>query len=315
VTTQLQLSLVIVTYNRDQILTDSVSQLLEQTGECEGFREFLIVDQTREHEPETEHRLGQWHEQGLIHWIRLPEPDLTGAMNVGLTQSSGDLVLYVDDDIIPKADLLKNHIRVHKEKPEVTAVVGQILQPGEEPEDLPYETHSNNPLKRYMDFPFRSMQGCYIENAMAGNLCVKRREAIEAGGFDENFRPPVASRFETEFAKRLVRQGRKIWFEPSASIHHLAAKSGGTRTSGYFLRSASPVYTVGDYYMALLVGRGLAKFTYILVRPFRQIRTRFHLRHPWWIPAKLISEFRGFCLAIKLKKQGQKLLPVQGAEN
>lgn len=304
--TLLNISLVIPTYNREQILIDTISYLLQEIQTLDNFQEFLIIDQTSRHEKSVESQLQSWHDQGLIKWIRLVEPNLTKAMNLGLTQATGDIVLFTDDDIIPAPNFIKNHLNAHRSHPEVTAVVGQVLQPGESPEYLPYQPRGNT-LFRYLDFPFRSTHSCFVENVMAGNLSVKRQQVLAIGGFDEAFSPPVASRFETEFAKRVIANHGKIWFEPTASIHHLQAKSGGTRSQGSHLNSASPIYGVGDYYYALRQGRGWERVWYILRKPFREIRTKYHLTHPWWIIPKLIGEMRAFSQACQLANKSPQL--------
>ena len=137
---------------------------------------------------------------------------------------------------------------------------------------------------------------------------MKREKAFQAGGFDENFPPPVASRFESEFAKRLVRSGGKIWFEPNASLRHLAATTGGTRSKGTHLTSMSPHHGIGDCYFALRTGLGVEKWWYLFRKPFREVRTKFHLRHPWWIPIKFIGELRALLAALQLNKQQPALL-------
>jgi len=287
----LTLSIVIPTYRREQILLDTIGYHLEQASVLPGFDELIIVDQTPGHEPEVTRQLERWNEEGKIRWVRCEQPHLTRSMNRGLLEPCSDIVLYTDDDVIPAEGWLAKHLDAHLEHPEVWAVVGQILQPGEQPEDIPYDPKGGS-LMRYMDFPFRCTKGQYIENAMAGNLSVKRDKALEIGGFDENFPPPVASRFESEFAKRLVRSGGKIWFEPQASLRHLAATTGGTRSKGTHLTSMSPHHGIGDCYFALRSGSGWEKWWYLMRKPFREVRTKFHLRHPWWIPVKFVGELR-----------------------
>lgn len=310
--TGLTLSVVIVTYNREQVLVDTIDHLLAQAGDCEGFDELLVIDQSERHEPGTDDALSRWHAEGNIRWLRLPRPDLTGAMNLGLLQARSSLVLYVDDDIVPGPDLLAAHIGAHRAIPGLAAVVGQVLQPGQRPEALAYQPQGSH-LRRYMDFPFRSTIPAFVENAMAGNLSLDRKKALAVGGFDENFGPPVASRFESEFAKRLVSTGQRIWFEPSASINHLACGSGGTRSAGSHLDSASPAYGVGDYYFALRWGQGWDCFSYCARRLFREVRTKFHLRHPWYIPVKLLGELRAIVQAKRLFRRGQKLRSLPGS--
>lgn len=242
------LSIVIPTYNREVVLLDTLNALLSLMeavhGQGSDRCELLLIDQTPKHEPATDARLSELAESGRLRWLRLPTPHLTGAMNCGLLEARGTLVLYLDDDIIPAPGLLNGHLQAHREHPEAWAVVGQVLQPGQRPEWHPHRPRGST-LWRDLDFAFNGTELAWIENVMAGNLSLKRERALAMGGFDERFPPPVASRFETEFAKRLVAAGGRIRFSPEASIHHLAAPSGGTRSRGSHLTSPSPATVWG----------------------------------------------------------------------
>jgi hypothetical protein len=47
----------------------------------------------------------------------------------------------------------------------------------------------------------------------------------------------------------------------------------------------------------------------------REVCTRFHLRHPWWIPVKLTGELRALVWASRLCRRGQRLIrPSSAAE-
>jgi GT2 family glycosyltransferase len=304
---ELTLSIVIPTYLREQILLDTIGYHLEQASSLSKFDELIVIDQSPGHEPDVASQLQQWNNEGNIRWIRCAQPHLTRSMNRGLLEASSNIVLYTDDDVIPAEGWLAGHLAAHLEHPEAWAIVGQIRQPGEKAEDIAYQPKGGN-LRRYMDFPFRCIRGQFIENAMAGNLSVKRDKALEAGGFDENFPPPVASRFESEFAKRLIRNGGKIWFEPKASLRHLAAATGGTRSKGQHLTSMSPHHGIGDCYFAHRAGHGAEKWWYLFRKPFREVRTRFHLRHPWWIPVKFIGELRAQYQALILSRHPPQLI-------
>lgn len=302
-------SVVIATYRREQVLIDTIGSLLPLLAQLEGPTELLVIDQSERHEPATTWALQQWHDQGLIGWQRLPKPHLVAAMNRGLLAARGELVLFVDDDIVPLPALLQGHLDSHVRFPEAWAVMGQILQPGQIPADLPQRQHRST-FWRDLDFPFNSTRAAWIENAQGCNFSVKRERILALGGFNESFPPPVASRFESELAKRLVAAGGRIRFEPRAALHHLAAGSGGTRSAGGHLASASPRYGVGDGYFALRCARGWDRLWYLLRKPFREVRTRFHLRHPWLIPVKFLGELRALLLAWRISRRPPQLLPI-----
>jgi GT2 family glycosyltransferase len=227
-------------------------------------------------------------------------------MNYGLNAATGTIVLFLDDDITADVDLIGCHQRAHSDYPDAVAVVGQVLQPGESPVPA-IPRGPRRGLRADLEFPFFSSRDEWIANVMAGNLSVKRADALAAGGFDENF-VGVAYRFETEFARRLQKVGGKIRFCPEASINHLRAGKGGTRATGSHMASASPKYGIGDHYYAFLHGSPAEAWTYSIKRVFREVRTKFHLTHPWWIPVKLVGELRAIRLARKLIKQGPALI-------
>lgn len=296
------ISVIIPTYRRGEILLrtlDLLAHLRQPPGEI------LVVDQTEAHAPDVERGLKQRVAEGRIQLIRLSPPSIPVAMNTGVRAAQGDLVVFLDDDIIPSPDLIASHRQAHAQHPEAWAVVGRIVQP-----TVPRMTRQWRPthLTQDLDFNFNSDQPKWIANMMAGNCSVRRARFLELGGFDENFIPPVSYRFETEFAKRLVAAGGRIWFEPRADLQHLRISRGGTRVAGGHLVSASPRHGVGAYYYMMRHGRGWDRMWQILRRPFREVRTKFHFTHPWYIPLKFIGELRAMILAWRLHRRGPRLL-------
>lgn len=117
--------IVIPTYGRDAVLVDSIRQLLALAVPAD---EFMVIDQSLSHEPEAEAALSGWDAEGRIRWIRHQPPGVVGAMNRGIREANGDLVLFLDDDIVPDANLVVAHLQAYVEHPEAWAVVGQVIQ-------------------------------------------------------------------------------------------------------------------------------------------------------------------------------------------
>jgi GT2 family glycosyltransferase len=294
------LTIAIPTYNRGAILCDTIEMLLRLPSPAD---EIVIVDQTAHHPADVEERLRQWESAGAIRVVRLPEPSITHAMNTALREAKNPFVLFLDDDIIPAEELVARH-RASLAEPGVWAVVGQVLQPGEVPRHFEDDDQRRGPI-RDLEFRFNSDRPCDVQNVMAGNLSVDRSRALGIGGFDENF-IAVAYRFETDFALRIVAAGGRIRYEPAAAIHHLKAAGGGVRAWGDHRSSVSPMHSVGDYYFAH--HHVPAFWAYAARRFVKNVATRYHLRHPWTIPAKVLGEARGLRLARKLSRQGRRLV-------
>ena len=294
------LTIAIPTYHRGAVLCDTIEMLLRLETRAD---EILIVDQTPSHPADVEQRLRAWESSGAIRVIRLPSPSITHAMNTALREARNPYVLFLDDDIIPSLQLVAAH-REALAEPDVWAVVGQVLQPGETPRHYDEDELRRGPI-RDLEFRFHHDAACDVQNVMAGNLSVDRGRALRIGGFDENF-VAVAYRFETDFALRLVAAGGRIRYEPAASIQHLKAPGGGVRTWGDHRSSASPMHSVGDYYFAR--HHVPAFWPYVARRLVKNIVTRYHLTHPWTIPAKTLGELRGLRMALKLAGRGRSLL-------
>ena len=78
------ISVVIPTYQREQVLLDTVAHLLRLKP---APAEIVIVDQTRAHESATDQALRLLEQTGKICRLQLSEPSITHAMNVGLQQA------------------------------------------------------------------------------------------------------------------------------------------------------------------------------------------------------------------------------------
>lgn len=282
-------TIVVPTYNRAAIVVETLRKLLALAP---AASEIIVIDQT----VDPTDQLRRWNDEGRIHWVRTSPPSIPKAMNVGLRLARTEIVLFLDDDVVPVPSIVAEHARVYEDA-SVAAVVGQCLQPGEKPE------HFAEPAKAELGIPDLAMRFNHdaafdTRNVIAMNLSVRREAALAIGGFDEHF-VFVAYRFESDFALRLTAGGHKIRFEPRASVQHLRLPTGGTRAYGDHRTSAHPAHSVGDYYFAL---RHAPSFPlYALSRLRKNVLTKYHATHPWTIPAKLVGEIRGMMLARRLR--------------
>jgi len=283
------LTIAIPTYRRERVLVETIEYLLALSPPAD---EILVLDQTEQHETETEHALQRLTDQGAIRWERLPEPSIPKAMNQGLLRARHELVLFVDDDVRPEAALLEAHRAAHLRHGKVI-VAGRVIQPWQEGIDFSNDPHIH----------LAGTRAGEIAEFIGCNFSVRRSAALSIGGFDENF-VRVAYRFEAEFAHRFRRSGGRIWFEPAACLHHLKDGAGGTRSYGRLLVTWRPDHAVGVYYYGLKSRDWME----ILLQPRRALINRHHLRHPWHLPRSLLAELLGFGWALWLLWKGPRLL-------
>jgi GT2 family glycosyltransferase len=273
------ISVVIPTYRREQVLVDTLRLVapLLQPGD-----EMLVIDQTPAHEPRTEQALRNLAESGAIRWVRRESPNTCAAMNAGARLARGDILLFLDDDVIPDADLLEAHRAAMSRPDEPPAVCGQVLQPWHQ-----------GPVPAVRDFALEFDPAydkpCEILSPIACNLCLRRETFLGVGGCDENFAGPCY-RLETELSYRIYRLlGRKVAFVPQARVVHLRA-GGGTRTFGGKDTWGHIGGSMGDYYFALRCLPWLQCAWYSLRRFAREPINRNTLRRPWLVPVLYVRE-------------------------
>jgi glycosyltransferase involved in cell wall biosynthesis len=165
-------TIAIPTLGREQVLVDTIRALLALAP---GAAEVLVLDQTPAHAETTAAALEAWDRQGRIRWIRLAEPSIPAAMNCGLVEASHDIVLFLDDDIVPFPELIAAHVREHREG--AALIAGRVIQPWDgEVAEAPWAR-----------MRFASTEPCDVEEFMGGNFSVRRNRAAGLGGFDEDF--------------------------------------------------------------------------------------------------------------------------------
>ena len=211
-------SIVVCTYKREQILCDTLRALLRQL--YPSF-EIIVIDQTPRHLPETQKFLDTLVAQGRIRYYRA-SPSLPKGRNLGAMQARGEVVLFVDDDIIPYPNLIQHHAAVYSE-PSIGGVAGRRIVPGEREALEPIGRI--NGCGRHIS-NFSSTLPALVEWASGCHMSFRRGLIARAGLFEPKFLGTAAYE-DVDFCFRLRRLGYEIRFVPQACLVHLRATSGG----------------------------------------------------------------------------------------
>jgi glycosyltransferase involved in cell wall biosynthesis len=101
-------------------------------------KEVIIVDDSDNNEIENliAYRKDEFKEKGILlrHIKNERERSLTIARNVGIENAAGDIILFLDSDVVLDRDYIKEILKIYKEKPDALGVQGLIQNDKKEKE-------------------------------------------------------------------------------------------------------------------------------------------------------------------------------------
>lgn len=225
------ISVIVPTYGREEPLRGTLTDVLAQDY---PHYEVIVVDQTPDHEPETQALLDELAATGKIRLFQVEWASLPGARNYAIRRATGDIILFIDDDVQLPAGFLAAHARNFQERPEVGAVAGRVFDRAKLAEArkdlkidyLPPEAMDPGIAWYYINL-VHTVQPQQVITARGCNMSF-RREIFEKYGikFDERFRGS-AVREESDLCLQIRQTGFKIWYDPEAHLVHLGEETGG----------------------------------------------------------------------------------------
>jgi GT2 family glycosyltransferase len=210
-----ELSVILCTYNRRDVLRESLEALCRQLLPPGTFEIVLVDDGSSDG---TDAALADLTFPVPVTRLRRENGGLAAARNTGLAAARGRLVLLPNDDTIAQPDLVGEHLAAHAAHPdEKLCVLGTFEQP---------PTALGNALMRYLEgsdevFGYAKLTAGKRYDGMhfwTCNVSVPAGAVAEAGGYDEQFRRYGCE--DTDLGVRLERLGYRVLYHPQARAQH-----------------------------------------------------------------------------------------------
>lgn len=271
---EMLLSVIIPTRHRANLLTDLLTSLRQQNP-VDFQWEILVVDngdpQTQDHETANLcNRLQPRFPAPLRHIVE-PEAGLHRGRNRGALEAQGEILAYLDDDMVLSPDWLTGVRQIREGLAQ--AVVGRILPlwpEGVNPDSLPewagviYDGKCSG-CWGLLDLG-AEVRPVASEQVAGGNCFILRDIVIDFKGFHPDGMPDDKVRFrgdgETGFYRRFTEKGYRALYDPAAEARHVVSPI--KLTLDYVLKRAF-LQGVSDSYSRIRLAGGIERPWHALI--------------------------------------------------
>lgn len=218
-------SVVIPTHNRRALMTEMLAALANQAPGTPAFEVVAVADGCIDGTPAM---LRDWHGTFPVRVLELPGRGPAEARNAGAAAAQADLLLFLDDDVLPTPGLVAAHHAAHRDQPG-GAVVGPY-PPAPFASREPFRQDIRRWWIAHFDALARPGHRFGFRDLLTGNLSMSRELWDRIGGLDAQF---ARAREDLELGVRLVAAGVPIRYAPRAfgwhHEHHTSTLAGAFR--------------------------------------------------------------------------------------
>jgi len=218
----IKISLIMATFNRASYLGRSLDTILAQSLPLRHY-EVIVVDNNSTDNTSALVKDLQAHYPNL-RYVFEGTPGLSHARNRGIAEAVGDIICFVDDDIVADKGYLENMLAAFDAHPEVESVGGRVLITSIAPIH-PYLAHFGWMVTTadFGDKPFffsDPKQGFPLGVSMAF-----RREVFQKYGlFNSEFgrkKERLLAHEELDLFERILQTPNSCYYQPTALLDHV----------------------------------------------------------------------------------------------
>lgn len=190
--------------------------LSKQTASPRHFEVIVVCDGCSDGTEAMCHQLAVRYR---LRVVSQPQAGPAAARNRALAEASGEVIIFLDDDVVPAPELIVEHLAVHRGDHGVVLIGPLLAPPGFKLE--PWTRWEAAMLvSQYRDIELGKWKPT-PRQFYTGNASVRREHLLAAGGFDESYHRAE----DVELAYRLQRLSLDFRFSPAARGWHFARRS------------------------------------------------------------------------------------------
>jgi glucosyl-dolichyl phosphate glucuronosyltransferase len=217
----MNITVILCTYNRCQSLAKALSSVaLSRLPESVAWEVLVVDNNSRDQTGDVVADFcGRYPSR--FRYLFESQPGKSYALNSGIAEAQGDVLAFMDDDVIVEPMWLQR-LTAPLLKGKWAGCGGRILPQWRytSPRWLPEGRYALAPLAAF-DL---GLEAGRLEEAPFGtNMAFQKALFAKYGGFRTDLGPRPGSEIrseDTELGNRLLAAGEQLWYEPSAIVHH-----------------------------------------------------------------------------------------------
>ncbi len=190
----------ICSMNRKKLLKRALEALFEQSFDKNDFEIIVVDDGSSDGTSEMVRELAKTAPCS-IKLITQEHAGLASGRNKAIREASGDIIIFIDDDIIADKNFIAEHVKSHAKHPK-SVIMGWV-------------NHTANLQRRTPKFCMADISTSFF---WTSNVSVEKKYLIEAGLFDEDFKEYGWE--DLELGRRLKKLGLKRRYNFKALVFH-----------------------------------------------------------------------------------------------
>ncbi len=222
-------SVIIPTYNRCRSLERALQSVAEVHFPHEQFEVVVVDNNSNDDTPNVAHRFANSDIE--LKYLKEPRLSFTVARHTGANAASGEILLYIDDDVVVNKGWLAAVIDVFEGDETVGIVGGPILPMFEA--DPPDWIKQYYPMSGWLSLLDRGPDLHQTHDAYGPNLSVRKDVLQVVGGFpadtigvEAGGRPGVVEKIyvgsgDVGLCARVRKAGYKVMYAPGTLVHHV----------------------------------------------------------------------------------------------
>lgn len=311
----IQVSVVIPTYNRKEILKETLRRILNQDF-SEEYEVIVVDDLSTDGTYEENCKLQITNCEFKI--IKNQKKGRASARNEGIKEARGEIVLFIDDDIWVGKDFIQRHLDCRLQNVELEmencesefVVVGAILPSDEVNRKILWNEYITRRYESVVEKMRRESNNLPYGFFLTGNVSLRKSLIERVGLFDEGFRE--YSFEDTDLGYRLKQAGTRIVFcEDIVGYHFFETDLNGIVRKAYELGRSAKVFCEKHPELERDIQYHSMKYEKlkdIMSLPKNMIRFFLFRRTVAWIHKIIVEWLSRFGLARELIIQ--KMLPI-----